>query len=92
VACAALFFELLQTFACRPAMPALQLCAFASFIQDTEKEDDMNKLISILFLLLIALGVSACSSPQYGNSPEQQRKNAKEAQDELSTDVNRGTR
>ena len=52
----------------------------------------MNKLISILFLLLLALNVTACGSPQYGNSPEQQRKNAKEAQEELKTNVDRGTR
>lgn len=52
----------------------------------------MNKFISILILFLFALNLSACGSPQYGNSPEQQRKNAKEAQDELKTDVDRGTR
>lgn len=52
----------------------------------------MNKLIFILFSLLFTLSISACGSPQYGNSPEQQRKNAKEAQEELKTDVSRGTR
>jgi hypothetical protein len=53
---------------------------------------DMNKLISILFLLLLALSNSACTAAKYENTPEQQRKNAKEAQEELSTDTNRGTR
>jgi hypothetical protein len=86
VACAALFFELLKT------KTIGQPCPIAGYIQVTDKRNDMKKLISALFLLLIALGVSACETPQYGNSPEQQRKNAKEAQDELSTDVNRGTR
>jgi len=52
----------------------------------------MNKLTSILLSLLLALNISACASPQGGNSPEQQRKNAKEAQEELSTDVNKGAR
>lgn len=53
----------------------------------------MNKLISILYFVMIAAGITACSSPQtYGNSPDQQRKNAKEAQDELSKDVSSGSR
>ncbi|HQS59265.1 MAG TPA: hypothetical protein PLU16_13265 [Gallionellaceae bacterium] len=52
----------------------------------------MKKFISILFLLLAVPSITACGSPQYGNSPEQQRKNAKEAQEELSTDTSRGTR
>ena len=56
------------------------------------ERNDMNKQIAIMFLLLLALGVTGCSSPNYGNTPEQQRKNAKEAQDELSTDVNRGAK
>lgn len=54
----------------------------------------MKKLISIMCLMLLASSLSACSAPpkNYGNTPEQQRKNAQEAQEELSTDVNRGTR
>jgi hypothetical protein len=57
-------------------------------------EDSMKKLIFIMYLMLLASGLSACSAPpkNYGNTPEQQRKNAQEAQEELSTDVNRGTR
>jgi len=57
-----------------------------------KESNDMNKFISILFLFLLALSISACGSSQYGNSTEQQRKNAKEAQEELKTDVDRGTR
>lgn len=51
----------------------------------------MRKLISIMCLLLVVFGISACSgSPkQTGNTPEQQRANSREAQDELSTDVKR---
>lgn len=54
----------------------------------------MNKLISIICVLMLVVGVTACSSApeKYGNSPEQQRKNAKESHDELSTDINRGAR
>ncbi|HUX89820.1 MAG TPA: hypothetical protein VMV48_03925 [Gallionellaceae bacterium] len=52
----------------------------------------MSKLISIMCLLLAVTGLAACSAPpnKYGNTPEQQRKNAQGAQDELSTDVSRG--
>lgn len=52
----------------------------------------MRKLISIMFLLLAATGMAACSAPpnKSGNTPEQQRKNAQGAQDELSNDVSRG--
>ena len=51
----------------------------------------MNKLISIMCLLLVALSVSACTDlpAVAGNTAEQQRTHAKEAQDELSTEVNK---
>lgn len=51
----------------------------------------MNKIISIASLLILATGLGACagSAPYSGNSPEQQRSNAKDAQKELSTDVKR---
>ena len=54
----------------------------------------MSKFISIIFAVLLVANFAACSAKpaKYGNSPEQQRKNAEEAQGELSTDVNRGTR
>lgn len=56
----------------------------------------MNKLFYTLILLLLALSVTACTSAPIGNTSEQQRKNAKdgarEAQEELSTDVKRGAR
>lgn len=54
----------------------------------------MNKLISITSLFLLVFITSACTTtPQKNsNTPEQQRKNAQGAQDELSTDVSRGTR
>jgi hypothetical protein len=51
----------------------------------------MRKLFSIVYLLMFVFSLAACSTTQKSvNSPEQQRKNAKEAQDELSVDVNRG--
>lgn len=52
----------------------------------------MNRLISIIFSVMVVASLTACSAApaKYGNSPEQQRKNAKEAHDELSTDTNRG--
>jgi len=54
----------------------------------------MSKIFSVMCLVFFVTGLSACSSPpaKYGNTPEQQRKNAQDAQEELSTDVNRGTR
>lgn len=54
----------------------------------------MSKIFSVMCLVFFVTGMSACSSPpaKYGNTPEQQRKNAQDAQEELSTDVNRGTR
>lgn len=49
----------------------------------------MCKLIFILFMLLAALGVSACADTQVkaGDSPDVQRSHAQEAQDELSSEV-----
>jgi len=46
----------------------------------------MSKLISILCLLMVALSISACNT---GNSPDQQRSRSRDAQGELSTEVNR---
>lgn len=52
---------------------------------------NIASLISILFIFAV---LSACASPtaSTGNSAEQQRRNADNAQRELSTDVNRGSR
>jgi hypothetical protein len=54
-------------------------------------ENYMNKLISIMWLLLVAASISACTeSPiKAGNTADQQRSNARDAQDELSTEVHR---
>lgn len=54
----------------------------------------MKNLLSIICLTIAMLNLVACSSApaKYGNSPEQQRKNAKESQDELSKDINGGER
>lgn len=51
----------------------------------------MNKLMAILCLLLLALSNVACTAPATNkyNTPEQQRSNSRDAQDELSTDVKR---
>lgn len=49
----------------------------------------MSKLLYILCWTLVAASLSACAGPpaQTGNSAEQQRGNAREAQDELTTRV-----
>lgn len=54
----------------------------------------MKQLTGILGVLLLASVLSACSGApaKYGNSPDQQRRNADEAQKELSNDVSRGAR
>jgi hypothetical protein len=60
-----------------------------------EEGDVMSKLIFIMCLLLVSFANSGCTSAppaKYGNTPEQQRKNAQDAQGELSTDVSRGAR
>jgi type IV pilus biogenesis protein CpaD/CtpE len=52
----------------------------------------MNKYISVICIILVTAGLAACAktpAPATGNSPEQQRANSREAQDELSTDVKR---
>ena len=51
----------------------------------------MRKSISVLFILFVALGLSACAKPpvQQGASQEQQRSHAHEAQDELSSEVHK---
>lgn len=54
----------------------------------------MKKPFSVICLVLAVINLNACADTptKYGNSSEQQRKNAKDAQDELSTDINRGGR
>jgi len=52
----------------------------------------MKKICYTLMMIMLALNMAACASAPSGNTSEQQRKNAREAQDELSTDVNRGAR
>lgn len=66
---------------------------FESGLQDNE-EIKMKKIFFIICLAIVMFNLAACSDTptKYGNSSEQQRKNAKEAHDELSTDVNRGAR
>lgn len=51
----------------------------------------MSKSFSSIMCLLIALSVSACtdSPTKTGNTPDQQRSKARDAQDELSTEVHR---
>jgi starvation-inducible outer membrane lipoprotein len=56
------------------------------------KESFMSKQISLVFVLLIALGLSACSAPpplKAVPGPEAQRSHAHEAQDELSSEVHK---
>jgi outer membrane biogenesis lipoprotein LolB len=55
------------------------------------KESHMRKLISILFLLLVTLGLSACAKPPVKavNSPDEQRSHAQGAQDELSSEIHK---
>jgi len=57
----------------------------------TLKENQMRKPIVILFLILFALGLSACAKPPVKavNSPDQQRSHAQGAQDELSSEVHK---
>jgi hypothetical protein len=49
----------------------------------------MRKPISILFLLFVTLGVSACANPPVKSSPDEQRSHAEKAQGELSTEVHK---
>ena len=51
----------------------------------------MRKLTIIMWVLLAAVGISACSGAPVkpANSPEQQRSHSRDAQDELSTDIKR---
>jgi outer membrane biogenesis lipoprotein LolB len=62
---------------------------FRSPVQCTDpanKENPMRNITSILALLLAALLLAACTT---GRSPDQQRENAKGAQDELKTETQR---
>lgn len=54
----------------------------------------MRKLVILFGLIGLLAGLAACSGApvKYGNTAEQQRQHAKEAQDELSTDINRGSK
>lgn len=51
----------------------------------------MHKFTSILFVLLLGFGLSACAKPPVKPvaSQEGQRSHAKEAQDELSSEVHK---
>jgi len=51
----------------------------------------MRKMISILFLVFIAVGLSACAKPPSKpvDNSEAQRSHSKEAQDELSSEVHK---
>ena len=51
----------------------------------------MRKPIVILFLIIVALSLSACAKPpaKAVNSPDQQRSHAQGAQDELSSEVHK---
>ena len=55
------------------------------------KENLMRKMISILFLVFIAVGLSACAKPPSKpvDNSEAQRSHSKEAQDELSSEVHK---
>jgi hypothetical protein len=58
---------------------------------------NMRKLVTLSGLIGLLAVLAACSGApvKYGsnsNSAEQQRQHAKEAQDELSTDINRGSK
>jgi hypothetical protein len=58
------------------------------------RELNMKKIIFRICLTIACVVMVACTTApvNYGNSPEQQRKNAKESQGELSTDTNGVTR
>jgi predicted small lipoprotein YifL len=51
----------------------------------------MRKSISILFVLLIVGGLSACARApvKHVNTPDEQRSHAGQAQDELSSEVHK---
>ena len=57
----------------------------------TIKEMHMRKSISILFVLLIVGGLSACARApvKHVNTPDEQRSHAGQAQDELSSEVHK---
>ena len=54
----------------------------------------MRKLISVICLIIVAASLMACSDTptKHSNSSGQERINAKEAQEELSRDVNRSAK
>ena len=53
------------------------------------KEMHMRKSVSILFVLLVVAGLSACAKApaRHVNTPDEQRSHAGQAQDELSSEV-----
>lgn len=56
----------------------------------TIKEMHMRKSISILFVLLVVVGLSACAkAARHANTPDEQRSHAGQAQDELSSEVHK---
>jgi PBP1b-binding outer membrane lipoprotein LpoB len=57
----------------------------------------MKKIAYFLLVILLALNLAGCASSSSGsnsgvNTTEQQRKNARDAQDELAKDANRRER
>lgn len=57
----------------------------------TMKEMHMRKSISILFVLLVVAGLSACARApvKHVNTPDEQRSHAEKAQEELSSEVHK---
>jgi hypothetical protein len=54
------------------------------------KEMHMRKSVSILLVLLVVAGLSACAKPaRHVNTPDEQRSHAGQAQDELSSEVHK---
>jgi hypothetical protein len=62
---------------------------FEAYLSAITKENLMCKPVYFLFLLLVALGLSACAKAPAKAAPSQetQRSHAHEAQDELKSEV-----
>jgi hypothetical protein len=65
--------------------------SFEAYLSAITKENHMRKPIYFLFLLLVALGLSACARAPVKAAPSQetQRSHAHEAQDELKSEVHK---